>query len=469
MKKTRLARIVATLALSSAGLLAAFPAGGSATAPAAGVSCAPDGKISARGATFQTLAQTTFSNGYTADICGSVLGGPNTNMVVYNTYTTLTGSGAGQTATICRTDAFGGTDIPYDNATKAFFDSAAGTGRTAAQCNPAGFTPPFAPAGPFPNAADQAAPIMSFPVAGSSIVIGANIPAAACTPTRPTALQLTGAMVSNLLQGDITNWNDLRLRQGPNGTTVNPLLANCNLPVRRVVRSDRSGTTQIQKNYLKAVDPTAIPDCNAAAGSWTTLALDANNTVWPTGGTCSPLVSANGNALVVAGCADVAANPGGVCYADLADISQPAGNPLIKSTIRNGTNTAFVASSVGTRANCNFGSVVTPGTGAAGAVGLDAADTWAFDNAAGNRSDVTNQGVGYPICGLTFDLVFTGLNDGSVPNAISGLNANQRRTLYSYMSYVLSSLGQDRLGTARYQSLGASLVSTLRTGFQANF
>jgi ABC-type phosphate transport system substrate-binding protein len=474
VKKTRLAQTIATLALTSAGLLALFPTIGTATAPATGVNCQANGKINGRGATFQKAAQDVFAAGFAADVCGSVTNTPadaaGSNMVIYNYPGIGTGSGQGQRATICRSDAFAGTDVPYDNATKALFDGPPGVlGGLGGNCTPA-VTPPFTPnVAPFPNAADVAAPVMSFPVAGSSVVIGVNIQAANCTGARPTAIQLTGAMVSNLFQGEITNWNDPQLRVGPTGA-INAALATCNLAVKRVVRSDKSGTTQIQKNYLKAVDPSSQPTCVATPDfTWSTLALDASNQTWPTGGTCTALVTANGNAGVVAACADSVANPGAVCYADLADISAAAGNPLLKSSIRNGTNTAFAAPNVSLKANCNFGAVTTPGTGTAGAVGLDPADTWAFDNALGNRSDVTNQGAAYPICGMTFELVFTGLNDGGVANANSQLTANQRRTLYSFMTYILSSTGQDRLTTNRYQSLGASLVSSLRTGFQAAF
>ena len=469
MKKTRLARRIAAMAVTGAGLLALLPAVGSAAAPATGINCQADGKINGRGATFQAAAQSVFANGFQADVCGPVAGGAaGNNMVIYNYPGIGTGSGQGQRAAICRTDAFAGSDVPYDTATLGLFNGAPGTlGALGGNCVPA-VTPPYAPnVAPFPNAADVAANIMSFPVAGSSEVIGVNLQAANCGGTKPAAIQLTGAMVSDLLQGDVANWNDVRLRAGG----INAALANCNTPVRRVVRSDRSGTTQIFKNYLKNVDPASQPTCVAAPPdfTWTTLALDLNNTTWPTGGTCVPLVTANGNAGVVAACADSVANPGAVCYGDLADMSAAAGAPLIKSSLRNATNTAFVAANVGTRANCNFGTVTTPGGGATGAVGLDPADTWAFDNALGNRADVTFQGSGYPLCGLTFGLVFTGLSDGTLPNAVSQLNANQRRTLYSYFTYILSSAGQDRLTTNRYQSLSSGLVNTLRTGFQANF
>ena len=56
-----------------------------------------------------------------------------------------------------------------------------------------------------------------------------------------------------------------------------------------------------------------------------------------------------------------------------------------------------------------------------------------------------------------------------LPEGESGWVADQRRTLYSYESYILSSAGQDRLSTANYNGIPAAIVSTLRNGFQANY
>src|SRR5262249_43401437 len=131
---------------------------------------------------------------------------------------------------------------------------------------------------------------------------------------------------------------------------------------------------------------------------------------------------------------------------------------------------AFQAPDVSTRANCNFGTLTLPGATPGAAVGLDTTDNWAIDNPAGNRGDATFKGTLYPICGVTFALVYTGLdNNAAANNAITRLNANQRRTLYAYESYILSSAGQDRLSTANYNGIPAAIVSTLRNGFQANY
>src|SRR5262245_22868048 len=101
----------------------ALATSGGAAVPAAGVNCqGTDGKFSGRGATFQKRAMDAFIAGYTADVCGNVSDTFSGNdMVSYNVYDgvtapVLTGSGFGRKAMICRTDAFGGTDGPYNNA-----------------------------------------------------------------------------------------------------------------------------------------------------------------------------------------------------------------------------------------------------------------------------------------------------------------------------------------------------------------
>src|SRR5262249_6470344 len=147
-RKALTALVVGGILLASVALIGA----GSASVPQSGVNCALDGKISGRGATFQTRAQTAFANGFRDDVCGKVTDPNGDNMVIYN-YDATTGSGAGQRGASCRTDAFSGSDIPYDTATLAQLNSAPGsiTGGCAAF---GAFTGPYQPTpGPYPNAA----------------------------------------------------------------------------------------------------------------------------------------------------------------------------------------------------------------------------------------------------------------------------------------------------------------------------
>jgi hypothetical protein len=121
------------------GALGSFAIAAPAMAAApGGTACqASDGKISGRGSTLQGNALTALISGYTTQVCGSVgaagnlnsaitTGDPaNSNMIAYNWTSTTTpnisptnagarGSGEGLAAMACRTDAFGGTDIPYN-------------------------------------------------------------------------------------------------------------------------------------------------------------------------------------------------------------------------------------------------------------------------------------------------------------------------------------------------------------------
>jgi ABC-type phosphate transport system substrate-binding protein len=480
---------------------------GSATVPSAGINCQTDGKISGRGATFAGKAQTAFIGGFTADVCGNVpaqAGDTFTgnNMVTYN-YDPDTGSGAGQKAESCRHDIFGGSDIPYDeNTLNNQLNAAPGaTGGCVAYGgtqNPA-TDAPFGPApGPYPHGGDTAESILSFPIAGSSVAIGVNLQAADCTVDntgigiplgRPTSLNFTAAQVSLIFSGDVTFWDDAAL--GATAGGANPKLKNCHKAITRVVRLDKSGTTQIFKNFLSNSDGSRhLNDapCTDTAGlgdvTWTTFAADANNQKWPDdgGSACSLLVhgAANGNVEVVKRCTSSGqggtGTGGEACYADLSDIAphRSGTGPIILASIRNSTDTAFVQPVTSNQANCAFGGISLPGTTPQDHVGLNSTDNWGFDNLAvngnPNHNDLTwtNAGAGYPICGVTFALLYP-LQTTPAAFGAGELKADQIRTLYSYELYILSSPGQALLNSIFYASMPSGIITPLRAGFQASF
>lgn len=450
------------------GLLSSLAfAGPSLAAQPPGIACqAADGKVNGRGASFQTKAQTALINGYTADVCGAVASDPDagTNMIAYNyaaaASASATGSGNGQKAASCRTDAFAGSDIPYDQATLTNLNGAPGG---LGGCS-ISFTPPFQPNSPlvFPDPSDATKNVMSFPVAGSSVALGIHLTSASCGGTAPpTVINLTTADVSGIFQGKITTWNDPALVADNAGLSV------CTGGISRIVRFDKSGTTQTYKNYLKNADGAAIT-CDGV-NTWTALAADANNQTWPTGGTCAanlqrPATSGGGAVVTL-----VQGTEGGIGYADYADWIGKTGVVLAK--VQNASNTAFQSPGSGNAANCTFSSSLPGGT-IGDAVGLNASgNNWATD-APTNRSDVTFQGSGYPICGFTWDFVYTGLSTAfgtTLNNPIVRLSDNQRRTLYSYFTYVFSPAGQSRLTNAGYDVLPAAWLTKLRQGFQVNF
>jgi ABC-type phosphate transport system substrate-binding protein len=444
-----------------------------AAVPPSGLNCvASDGKVNGRGSTYQVKAQALFAETYHDDFCGATPGSPadeaGNTMIAYNyagaVAASATGSGNGLKAASCRTDAFAGTDLPYSKEQLAQLDGA--TGATGG-CT-ISFEPPFQPKpGPWPNTADIQANIMSFPIAGSSVALPVNLTAANCGGTAPTSLSFTAIEVSRIFGGDIAKWND------PELVANNSSLTNCNIAIARVVRFDNSGTTAIFKGYLVRADNerTTTVSCTGGSPTKTWTFYDGSpNTLWPGqtagDGTCSAIVTAGtsgGQALIT----KLKATEGGVGYADLADA---AGQGLIMSNVRNATNTSYQAPSSGKGANCDYSVLSLPGATSSDAVGLNAEDTWANNNAPNpDHENATDLGSKYPICGLTFDLVYTGLDNGAVSNAISRLTADQRRTLYSYMTFILSSAAQDGLSSAFYAPLPSSWLPKLRGGFQANF
>jgi len=478
--------------------LAAGPA--LAASPAVGTACqGASGKVNGRGATFQTRAQTALIAGYTADVCGATTTqGGTPNMIIYNWSGAPNGSGAGLNAASCRTDAFAGSDIPFTTAAYNSLNAAPGNLATvpAPDTGTCALTPipPFPPNGgngTYPDAVnDTTAPVMAIPVAGSSVALGikltsGGLPGTVC-PTSG-AINLTAQQASRLLGGEIQNWNDASL------VTNNASLANCNKPVKRVVRNSSSGTTQTIRNFLVNQPDHARTGavCGPSGLTWDTLntsTISGQTVSWPgldgtfaangtnqTGGTCSTILTASGGGGVVT---LTNTTDGAIGYADSPDWKAAGAFTGVLANLRNQTDTAYVSPTNVTAANCTFAGSSLPGADSDSNVGLNgfgaslASDYPDLNGGIRPLSDLTwlSGSAGYPICGFTWDLVYTGLSAGSsVANPIKALTDNQRMTLYSYFTYLMSPGAQDRLKTVYYAPVPAGFLKSLRTGFQSNF
>ncbi len=450
----------------------------SSAAVPTGVDCvSKDGKISGRGSTYQTVLQEKLIALYNNDFCGvtpaQYTGDPAKNtMLVYNyeaaENASATGSGAGLKAAACRTDAFSGTDKPYTNKELTELDGAPGTGANGGSACKLAFAPPFTPQAAenkFPNSEDVEAPLMSFPIGGSSVAIIVNF-GTACKKA-PTELKLNAKEASRLFGGDIATWADSEL--AVNNATL--ATDECTGAVTRVVRQDSSGTTSIFKQYLIRAENARTGQKCAEAVTWE-AGYFKTNTEWPgkqkpgEEGTCSSITTGpkSGNSELIE---KVLTTQGSVGYADLPQ-ALSEGKGLVIATVENATKTGYQAPAAGKSANCVYSSVSLPGGTASDAVGLNTeSKTWASD-ASPNEQNVTDRGGKYPICGLTWDLVFSGLSN-TTTSAIGPLTADQRRTLYSYFTFVLSSAGQNALGTIDYAPLPTAWLQILREGFQENF
>jgi ABC-type phosphate transport system substrate-binding protein len=492
--------VIGSLATAPASFAAA--PGGTACQPGASKYDAAGGKISGRGSTFQNNAiNKAFIAGYTSDVCGSVpaqyTGDPGTtNMISYNSEAgTFTGSGNGEAAMACRTDAFGGTDIPYDQTGLGQLWGPAGTftrdGITG--CDPGSASGlPYSPqpngAAPFypstqGGATNTQATMMSFPVAIGSAAIGVHFTSAGC-PTAGSQIQLTPSQVSGLFGGTISNWSTLGSEPSFNWTT-------CSVPVTRVVRADVSGTTQAVKTYFRDADPNltlCTPPAGGGTANWASYAVQLENTNWPGDsaepctGVTAPTTASGTGALVTA----VVGGNGTIGYGDLpawfgkgallAQLTPSTGG----ATVNPFQGSSFTATSA---PNCDVSTLPSnlPGSGApADSVGLNSTDgvtpstsNWGTDAATGGGgtipSDITNKGSLYPICTLTYDMTYAGESAAFPGGPIGGLTDNQRRTLYTFFRYALSPDAQNRLKVQGYLPLPSNWASLERTGVSNAF
>jgi ABC-type phosphate transport system substrate-binding protein len=477
--------------------------------PPTGTNCqSTDGKINGRGSTFQEEPQQQLlTKSFTLHTCSKEVpvqfaGDPaEGRMVAYNYPSakehSATGSGAGLKGMECRTDAFAGTDVPYE---QSQLKTANGAPLPAGECTiAAGFATPFAPLSPWPSAEDHEAKMMAIPIGGSAVGVLVHLTSASCGGSAPPeTFAFTPTELSRIFGGDAKTWNDEELVKNNAG------LAPCTAAIQRVVRQDNSGTTNIFKSMLVneeerpegAAEPKekgiilnnreGSPEevgkhtftC-APAHKWTAY-FAAPNTNWPhesEGGTCSPEAvhgPASGNPEEIK---KISEQTNGIGYADLPQAIaigvEEDGMKL--ASVRNATGKAYKAANNGKAANCNFAaSASLPGVNAEESVGLNTADDWAnnnkAENAKPNHGNATLKGELYPVCGITWDMVYTHDASSTDPKvAIKRLTADQRMTEFAYFSFLLNEGAQKELAKLFYAPLPASWLELLRPGFENCF
>lgn len=91
--------------------------------------------------------------------------------------------------------------------------------------------------------------VLYFPTLLGAVSIPVNVPGA------PSNIQLRGRTVGQIFSGDITNWNDARIKAD---NALNPRtkgFAFPNLPITVCVRSDGSGTSFVASNFFAKASP----------------------------------------------------------------------------------------------------------------------------------------------------------------------------------------------------------------------
>ena len=209
--------------------------------------------------------------------------------------------------------------------------------------------------------------VLHFPTAAGAVVLAYNLPSV----RQP--LKLTSDIVANIYMGKITSWNDKQI------AAVNPGVTLPAAPILPVHRSDGSGTSYIFTTYLSAVN---VP--------WKEM-VGANTSVsWPAG------IGGKGNEGVSG---LVRQTQGALGYVELAYAKQ---NHLPVAHLRNRTGQFVEPTLASTTA------------AAEGASALLAKDV---------RTPIVNSAApaAYPICGLTYILIYQDQKDLGKAHALAGL------------------------------------------------
>ena len=81
------------------------------------------------------------------------------------------------------------------------------------------------------------------------LLVGGFVPVVNLPGVQPNELVLSGEVLADMARGAITVWNDPRIG------ALNPGLKLPSLPVSRVVREDKSGSTEVWVRYLADSSP----------------------------------------------------------------------------------------------------------------------------------------------------------------------------------------------------------------------
>ncbi len=141
--------------------------------------------------------------------------------------------------------------------------------------------------------------LMDIPIVISAQMVNYNIPGLSSS----TNLKLTGAVLSKIYQGKITNWND------PAITALNPGVTIPSHVIVPLHRSDGSGDTFLFTTLLTDTDPSG----------WGASIGENTSVTWPN---VPGALAENGNGGMVSGCK---VTPGCIAYIGISYLSQTQG------------------------------------------------------------------------------------------------------------------------------------------------
>jgi len=172
------------------------------------------------------------------------------------------------------------------------------------------------------EASQLPAPALTLPFVGGALTIIYNLPGLT------GHLNLTGAVLAEIYQGNITTWNNSAI------AALNPGVSLPSQPITTVHRSDNAGTTYVLSDYL-----------SQSSNYWATNVGTGISISFPK--TSGGQDAEKGNALVIS---TVASNKYTIGYSDLTDVLT-ASSPPQYAAIQNLKSGSFIVPTIANTAN----------------------------------------------------------------------------------------------------------------------
>jgi phosphate transport system substrate-binding protein len=252
---------------------------------------------------------------------------------------------------------------------------------------------------------------LHIPATIGAVTVAYNLPGIA------TGLHLTGQVIADIYQGNITMWNDPAIQN------LNPTIT---LPAKTIVvvhRSDSSGTSFVFTGYL-----------SASSSAWSTAVGQGKAVAWPTG------LGASGNA-------GVAGTVEGTAYTiGYVELAYSIENTMKVAAVQNPTGNWMMPTLTSTTAAAQAVASVGLPTGGASWTSVN------ILNASGSNA--------YPIVSFSYIIVYKELN------VITGMTQSDATALVQFLWYVVHN-GQNQAPSLSYASLPSNVVQIDETTIQS--
>jgi ABC-type phosphate transport system substrate-binding protein len=322
--------------------------------------------------------------------------------------------------------------------------------------------------------AGKTSKLLTIPVLQGAVAIVVNLPENCTASSKAAAgrLGLNQSTLEGIYAGTVTTWKQIGEVEGPANVLTG---TGCNAAITPVVRLDSSGTTHIFKKFLNLSDNSPLASEDGKEHTWAELAEGSLSTKWPTAAKVLKAETETGPGVLKT----VAAHPGSVGYANLADARNTANGGFtgqsasrfwveLESSKKEKTTSKGIKitrkyvdpskdkdTAPASESNCKSTEFTNGPNGEGGTFPPPSAD------AAWNEVTAAAESKTYALCGLTYDLVLTNYS----AYASHGGNENEAQTVKDFETYVLSKKGGAKEIKAHdYAAVPASVVKKAEEG-----